>query len=182
MSVPYVFSVEEMVEYFVYSTEDPSAEDVETAGWRLGRNYYPALVADLHNEGLLTAEVAAVVVPSAWVAVEHPNRALERGVWRALFSLFGYTVDGNRAAQPTVPLRLYRGADREHRLGWSWTEDYALAQWFAQRPIHRAPGQVWTVLVPPELLLARITQHRSERQYVVEIEPLADQVRTARGS
>ena len=109
MTVPYVFTVPELLDYFVTEGYEPSAEDVEEAGCRVGRNAYPALVSDLYDEGLLSPEVASVVVPSAWSLAEFPNRLLDESLWLLLFDLAGYTVDGVRAPRPAAPLHLWRG-------------------------------------------------------------------------
>lgn len=169
MSIPVVFTVPEMVEYFMAQVWVPTADEIETAGARLGRNAYPVLVADLHAEGLLLPDVAAVVVPAAWSLVEFPNRTLSADLWRALFDLAGYTVEGVPASRPSEPLQLWRGALHEWRAGWSWTDDRDLAQWFADRPHNAGRGQVWTADVEPARLLARISEQRAgESEYVVD--------------
>ncbi len=168
-TVPYVFTIEEMLDYFLDRGDYPSAEDVEIAGGRLGRNSYPALVADLNLEGLLDAAAAAVVVPSAWSDVEFPNRALDEDTWGRLFELAGYTGDGVPAARPSEPLKLWRGAVPAHRAGWSWTDLPAVAEWFAARPHNFGEGRIWTARVEPGRLLARITHQRpGESEYVVD--------------
>ena len=171
MSVPYVFTVEEMLTHFIDEGVYPTADDVETAGCRLGRNYYPALLCDLWGEGLLEPAVAAVVVPSAWSAVEWPNRAMTKDVWSLLFALAGYTVDGVPAERPEATMRLWRGALPGHRSGWSWTDDQQLAQWFAARIHNGGQGRVWTAEVEPERLLARLGEvvgRPGESEYVVD--------------
>ncbi len=171
MSVPYVFTVEEMLDHFRASCAPPSADDVETAGCRLGRNYYPALVCDLWGEGLLEPAVAAVVVPSAWSDVEFPNRTLDDDVWSLLFALAGYTVDGVPAERPEATMRLWRGALPGHRSGWSWTDDRSVAQWFAERVHNGGQGRVWTAEVEPPRMLARMGEgvgRPGESEYVVD--------------
>lgn len=127
MTVPYVFTLDEVLDYFLDVGDEPSAEDVETAAGRLGRNAYPALVSSLRCEGLLRPDVAAIVVPSAWSSVEFPNRALSDDVWRTLFDLAGYTVEGVPGDRPETSLRLWCGAVPECRAGWSWTDDRGAA-------------------------------------------------------
>ena len=169
MSIPYVFSLDELLSHFLDEGDQPSAEDIETAGGRIGRNAYPMLVMLLASYGLLTPEVARVVVPSAWSDVEFPSRALTRDCWRALFLSAGYTVNGVPAERPTESLRLWRGSLPGHRYGWSWTDDRALAQWFANRPHNTGRGLVHVADVEPARLLARITHVREgEREYVVD--------------
>ncbi len=175
MNVPFVFTIEEMLDHFIDEGVSPSADDVETAGCRLGRNYYPALVLDLWGEGLLEPAVAAVVVPSAWSAVEFPNRALDDDAWSLLFALAGYTVDGVPAERPEATMRLWRGALPGHRSGWSWTDDRSLAQWFAERVHNGGKGRVWTAEVEPARLLARLGDgigRAGEAEYVVDAREL----------
>jgi len=90
VSVPLVFTVEEMLHHFLEHGE-PTSHQLSEALARLGRNLGPTLLADLEAEGLLAAEAAAVHVGNAWNAAEYPHRLLDQGTWRALFSLAGYT-------------------------------------------------------------------------------------------
>ncbi len=167
-SVPYVFSVEELVDHFLDAGEPTSAE-LEEALARLPRNYGPTLLVDLMAECLLTAEAATQCVPSAWCGCEWPNRTLDDDLWRRLFDLAGYTVEGVPAERPMGALRLYRGALPAHRRGWSWTDDRELAQWFGDRPHNGGSGMVWTASVAPGRLLARISREREgESEHVVD--------------
>ncbi len=106
--------------------------------------------------------------------MEFPNRAVDEDIWRALFDLAGYVVNGQPSEQPAEPIELWRGALPEHRNGWSWTDDRDLARWFADRPHNRGAGKVWAASVEPVRLLARITDHREgESEYVVDARGLA---------
>ncbi len=172
MTVPLLFTIEEMVDHFL-DTGEPTATDLDQALSRVGRDHGPSLLVALVDEGLLTVEAAAKAVPSAWCGVEFPNRALDNTDWRHLFHLAGYTVDGVPSERPASPLRLFRGAVPDHRGGWSWTEDRELAEWFADRPHNCGQGQVWTAVVEPWRLLARITEERpGESEYVVDTQGL----------
>jgi hypothetical protein len=114
------------------------------------------------------------MVPAVWSGAEHPLGYLDREAWSDLFWLAGYTYNGRRRARPRLPRRLYRGADEAHRDGWSWTDDRAVAKWFADRPMHHTPGRVWTAVVEPARLLARITTERpGEAEWVVDTDGLA---------
>ncbi|MDP9395148.1 MAG: hypothetical protein M3Q27_13285 [Actinomycetota bacterium] len=167
-AVPLVFTAEQMVNHFL-NEGDPTPDELETALSRLGRNSGPALLVDLMAEGLLTADTAAACVPSAWCGCEWPNRTLDDDLWRRLFDLAGYTVEGVPAERPMGALRLYRGALPAHRRGWSWTDDRELAQWFGGRPHNGGSGMVWTASVTPGRLLARISREREgESEHVVD--------------
>ena len=159
-----VFDVEALVEHFTNagSCWGPTADEVETAGGRVGRNAYPALVAALDAEGLLRDEVASVVVPSSWCDVEFPMRALDRDTWHHLFTRAGYTVNGVPQERPDRPLTLWRGAVDAYADGWSWTDDRQVARWFAERRHQASLGgaKVWRATVEPSRLLARISDGR----------------------
>ncbi len=179
-TVPYVFTVDEMLWHFL-EVGPPTADDIETALVRVGRNAGPALVLDLFDNGLLTAAAARRGVPHAWCMCEWPGRAVDPPHrWRDLFDLAGYTVDSVPSKRPTTPLTLYRGAVPEHRDGWSWTDDIQLAQWFAERPHNAGRGRIWTAVVEPSRLLARIiTEGRDgESEYVLDPSGLAVQLAT----
>lgn len=173
--VPLIFDFDALISAFLAEKIEPTAENIETAACRLGRNYYPALVWTLDLEGLLWGDdtVAQQVVPSAWSAAEFPMLQLEPAEWRELFDLAGYTVEGRPAPRPESALTLYRGALPAHRDGWSWTDDRALAQWFADRPHNAGKGRVWVASVTPDRLLARISEQRDgESEYVVDTDGL----------
>lgn len=135
---------------------------------RVGREREPALLAELYDVDLITPELLPFVVAEAWSAPEWPSRRLDHGRWLELFRSAEYAVDGEPAARPAAPVRLYRGADAEHRAGMAWTDDRGRARWFAERPIWPARATVWTTLAAPAALLARLTDERSESEYVVD--------------
>lgn len=172
-AVPYVFDLDAMVQHFIEVGDYPTAEQVQTAGSRVGRNAYPALVCDLFTEDLLTTEAAMVAVPDAWSMCEFPNRYVERPLWRMLFDHAGYTVNGEAASRPTEPVMVWRGAIPGHRDGWAWTDDIEMARWFAAREFHKGAGRVYTLEAEPWRLLARITDGREESEYVVDTDGLA---------
>ncbi len=173
-SLPVMLSVDEAVKFFS-DHGAPSGSELLLACIRLGRNQGPTFLADLEAEGLLTPEAAAMVVPSVWSAVEFPNRSLPAEVWRWLFQLAGYTIDGVPAGRPIGGLTLFRRSTRAARHGWSWTEDESLAEHFASGGLGgRATGRVWKVHAPSESLLARIPAERpGESEYVVDTDGLA---------
>ena len=149
--------------------ESVTVDMLVSAGIRFGRNSYPTLVAEVDEMGLLTPQVASRVVPDAWSSAEFPFAHLGADRWAELFDQAGYTVDGIVTARPTRPLKLWRGALGEGRDGWSWTDDREQAAWFAARPFYEGAAKVWVAKVPPEALLARITEARpGENEYVVD--------------
>ncbi|MGY1730640.1 hypothetical protein ACI798_03895 [Geodermatophilus sp. SYSU D01045] len=151
-----------------------SLEELQTAMLRCGRNAEPAIVANLFADDCLEPAWLPRLVPGAWCSAEWPLQALDRDTWRDLFRAAGYTDDGHRRARPRDVARLYRGADEDHRYGWSWTSDLARARWFAERPIHDTPGLVWVAIVEPAQMLAKI-QDRREAEVVVDTEGLSIQ-------
>lgn len=157
--VPYVCDVDEMAWWFAERGTDPTTDEIELAGGRVGREQYPALVLELRVLDLLAPNVASRVVSDAWVSTERPLADLDRDEWRDLFGLAGFTVDGVRAPRrrPRKARRLYRGTTAKYQDGWSWTEDRTLARWFAEEYQHRTRGAVYVVDAPPSSVLAIIT-------------------------
>lgn len=181
-TVPLLFTVAELLTHFAEADREPTVEDIEVAGTRVGRNSYPVLVFDLFLEDLLLPDVAAVVVPQAWCDAEFPMNTLGADGWRQLFDFAGYTDDGTRTERPSSSMTLWRGALPDHRDGWAWTDDRALAEWFADRPHNGGRACVWVADVEPARMLARISQQRlGESEYVVDtrgLRILADSLRT----
>lgn len=140
-------------------------ENVETALCRVGRVRAPHLLDYLGPR--LDDSVIAAVVGGVWSAAEYPNRAMRRKDWRYLFGRAGYTVDGVPSERPENALRLYRGSIPERRRCWSWTDDLEVAKVFAHGLRGRERGKVWTAVVKPSRLLARIND-RKESEYVVD--------------
>lgn len=169
--VPVLFKVDDMIRAALVVCHDWTPRQFEIAARRVDRVKGPWLLVNLARN--LTESVLAFAVPHVWSAAEYPDRALPRPEWRHLFDRAGYTVDGVPSARPSEPVRLYRGAV-EHpvhrRRDWSWTDNRELAEAFAFSGLRgRPPGVVWTMLVPPSSLLARIHESsRRESEYVVD--------------
>lgn len=174
VELPYVFTVDEMLAHLVEHGE-PTGEELSTALGRLGRNDGPALLFDLLHEGLLTAETARLT-GTTWNAAEYPDRAIPHQTWRELFTIAGYTRNGQPAERPAEPLQLYRGSVLERRGDWSWTDRLDVATGYAHGTRARRPlGKVWTADVEPWRLLARNEgkDNRHESEYVVDTDGLA---------
>lgn len=164
--LPVMFDVDAWVDYFAVHG-DPDREALGIALARIGRNDAPYLLLDLHAEKLLTTDAAAFGVSDAWCMAEFPLDVLTPESWRDLFALAGYTVDGVPATRPREPLTLFRGACSACQSGWSWTDNLDVATAYAEGRYRRPAGRVWTAVVPPAALLARITD-RNEHEYVVD--------------
>lgn len=122
---------------------------IGAAGWasaaaRVGHERVPALLVELTDADLVTADVLPRAVADAWSGPRRPAQRLDPEQWVQLFGDAGYAVDGVPATRPSAPVRLYRVAGEEHPAGLGW----------AGQP---APGTVWTTLASPEALLARFT-------------------------
>ena len=167
----------ELREWLLYQYEDDVTRDViDAVLLRAGRNFGPAIILGLYEEGLLSRQDAGHLVPYVWAMAEFPLRQLDPDSWRALFAFAGYTIDGVRRARPRNPRRLYRGAARGYRDGWSWTENRAVAQWFVDRYQEVWHGRLWTVVAPPERVLAKLTGRSKncgrEPEWVVDTDGL----------
>lgn len=159
-----------------------TADELETAMGRVGRNDAPALLFDYADDALGWRQLEPVhsVAHAAWSASECPEDSLggdDR--WSMLFGSYGttfYRADGRRRKRPTS-VRLYRGAP-ESRVGrMAWTGSLEVARRFAQDGLRgRELGTVWTVQVPGQALLGHISD-RGEDEYVLhprEARGLAD--------
>lgn len=150
-----------------------TAADLDIALGRVGRNYGPALLAALHDYGILTVDQLAAKIGEVWSMAEYPDRALGHDRWFELFDVAGYTENGNRAEPPAEPLTLYRGSVDNRRGDWSWTDDRTVAYRYADGQHYQRPrGTVWRATVTPDRLLARNTE-RDESEYVVNTAGLA---------
>lgn len=172
--LPVITDSAELVHWMAENEPDDGwqVDDLETACSRVGRNAGPALLIDLHREGVLTRALYVAMVGHVWSMAEWPLRQLEGHEWLELFHVAGYTRamedgPGRRWPRPRKPRTLYRGADEANRLGWSWTDNLETARWFANREVWKSPGQVWTLTVDPRWLLARIDT-RKESEYVID--------------
>lgn len=102
----------------------------------------------------------------AWISARRPTLVMKWEGWNALYRAIGYTVDGELAPLPERPVRMWRGAHRNHRMNQSWTTDRGLAAAFAQ-----GPGRgLWTALVEPSRIL--VTLGGNEPQSVIDTEGL----------
>lgn len=172
LEVPPIFDVDEMTKWLQQNFYNVSPDRFLTAKAILGRVHGPALLFDMYYSGRLSKKDLALVIGHVWSDAEYPARSFDPSeMWLELFEDAGYTVDSKPAERPTTALRLYRGATVEYKTGWSWTDDLDVAQRFAGDLVGRAPGRVWTALVQPVDLLARLNG-REENEYVVNPEGL----------
>ena len=109
MSVPLVFTTEAMFMHFLREGGDVSAEDLGIALLQVGRNNGPALLIALSDACILEPSVVAGCVSDVWNSAEYPEQCLEAWEWAALFTIAGYTVNGEPAERPAGTLTLYRG-------------------------------------------------------------------------
>lgn len=137
-----------------------------------GRNAGPRMLYVLDHLGGIAPGEYLDIVPWVWSLAEFPGQAMSNSQWLALWGKAGFTIDGEIAPRPKQPLRLWRGAPRSHRRGMSWTDDRARAQWFADNRMDR-DNRVWTALVEPRRLLARIHEvGRGENEWVINTRAL----------
>lgn len=171
-TIPDIFTLDPMVGWLVERDQELTSDELGTVLSRLGRNDGPALLVDLAVQyGLVSDEVLAEHIGSVWSAAEFPEYNVDRAWWLMLFEAAGYTVDGKPAERPSEPIRLYRGSDFDHRHRMAWTSSLTTAQWFTDRPIYSAPGQVWTAMVEPwrlQCALLDSTAGRGEAEYVID--------------
>ncbi|MEV4865633.1 hypothetical protein [Streptomyces ossamyceticus] len=148
--------------------------DTAELSWLMGlagRTYGPMFLADAWALGKTTAQTVADVIGDVWSSAEFPDRHLDRDIWRHLFDVARFTVDGKRAPRPTEPMTLFRGSVPERRDDWSWTRDIRVAEKFAAGSPGRPKGQVWVCTVPPSHMLAA-NSYRDEDEVVVDTRAL----------
>lgn len=136
-----------------------------------GRNGGPAVLWVAWEGEMISYDTLAAHVGAVWSLAEFPDQCLEREQWLELFRCASFTVDGKRAALPTEPLTLWRGAVPERRADWSWTTDPEVARTYASGTMLGRPmGKVWQVVAPPGALLAANLgpDTRKESEYVVD--------------
>lgn len=109
-------------------------------------------------------------VGPTWSSIEFPDAALDHDQWAEMFSVTGFTRDGEPAERPTAPIRLWRGSVPERRTDWSWTTDRETAHAFAHGGKGYRPrdGVLWTAVVPPSCLYAN-NESRSEAEWIAEV-------------
>lgn len=164
--------LEAAVEQLRHLPGGATADELETAMCRIGRNYAPALLFDYANEVLGWRQMEQVhrVAHSAWSDSEYPEDSMDGDeLWSILFGGYGttfYRVDGKRRKRPTA-VSLYRGCP-ESRVGrMAWTGSLEIARSFAQDALRgREVGKVWTVEAPGSALLG-YTGDRSEDEYIL---------------
>jgi hypothetical protein len=132
-----------------------------------GRVNGPDFLAEALVDGKVTNDTVTALVGEVWSSAEYPDRELDHDTWRWLFDVAGFTVDGKRAARPTEPMTLYRGAVAERRTDWSWSRNIKVAERFAAGVRGRAEGRLWVCEVPPEAMLA-VNTERDEDEVVVD--------------
>lgn len=133
-----------------------------------GRNYGPSFLCDAYSEDKIKPETVTDLIGGIWSMAELPDRYLDRDDWRWLFSVAGFTVDGQPAPRPTEPIQLWRGSVPERKADWSWSTDRMIAEGYANGTAARRPkGRLYTVAASPEALLCANTE-RGEAEYVVD--------------
>lgn len=145
----------------------------------------PALLSDLVEDGTIGLDWPGSVA-SVWATTRHAPSALTTARWVALFRANGFTIDGEPASPPADPVRLFRGTvpvirffEAEMRLvpiddrggpvdpsavveirdtvrDLAWTNNMRAARQAARWCLPGRAGAVFTTLVEPEHLLARI--------------------------
>jgi hypothetical protein len=158
-----------------FSGSDLDAETFNEACADLGRNEGPALLFDLHYQGIIDVGEHPAVVASVWTMAEFPAHNLDPDSWVELFGEAGYTHDGEPAPRPSKPVTAYRGCSDDRRFGMSWSIDLDRARWFADRDLGKGKGHVYVLSAPPESMLAFVHEFgRSEAEYVIDPQYLSD--------
>lgn len=130
-----------------------TAEEFTSEVWRWGRNEGPGMLWDAWPDRLAPGALAGSIA-DVWSGAEFPELFLRpRWAWLMLFRAAGFTVDGQPAARPAEPMRLYRGAPPRRARRMSWTTDRDKAEWFARRFEFLGPAFVYETDCPPDAML-----------------------------
>lgn len=136
-----------------------------------GSHQRPAVLFDHVYGGKLTdPDDIAEAVQAVWSGAHLPAQNLGVMTWIDLFTIAGYTVDGVLADRPTTPVTLYRLAEPRfaHRLAWTASLDVAEKFEGINKARYGDKERfIYTLTVPPERLLAHITD-RDEDEYVTD--------------
>lgn len=119
------------------------------------------------RDGAVTLRAAAVRGVSTWQR-KPDNQTVDYTLWRTMFRLIGFTVEGKPARRPRRSVLLFRGARATAAAGLSWTRDLEQASYFAR--YRQEPGSeafVWVAVVEPERMLAIPTIGRGTEAEVV---------------
>lgn len=162
--------------HFQYLFEELAGEEwdderaLSTLMMREGRDAAADILATAWAQELIGVRALQSNIGWAWSGPEYPLQALGEDQWRELFQAAGYTYDGRRRARRKRPTLLYRGATKAGAQGWSWTTNVQTAESFAVGKMRGRPiGCVWTVMAPPEAILAVITKQRDgENEFVCD--------------
>lgn len=169
--VPHLFDVEEMVDW-ITGQRDFTAEAFELVKRHVEHEDVPSVLLNAAEAGAFGTTELAAALTGVWSGDGTPSTMLSLEQWRFLFTKAGYTKDGVAAEHPAEPMRLYRGAPTEGKVGMSWTSDLSIAEFFSRRLTEGEEEAIWTAVFEPEHLLAHITT-RDECEYVVDPEALA---------
>jgi len=131
-----------------------------------GRNDGPEILFEWWEWGDIPDDEFARLLPEVWHTAEFPLSSIGHRAWLQMFFSAGFVTDCG-ASRPETPLTVYRGHDRAHMRGFSWTTQLEQAKWFANRfRDNRPPTFVFEATIPPHAVLADILG-RNEFEIVV---------------
>jgi hypothetical protein len=124
------------------------------------------------NSGEIRDELLGGFVRRTWMDTEYPLERLSQDKWLAMFETTGFLgmpKDWPIGQEPTTDwAQLYRGHDRDHMTGMSWTTSLKCARWFADRDKKGRPQTyVFVVTAPLGSVLANFP-NRLEQEIVVD--------------
>jgi hypothetical protein len=159
-----------------FGGNDPDLRmDADTFGTLVaytGRIYGPQSLYRLDHYNAIQPKAYAEIVSQVWSMAEFPSHSMSRADWRRMWRKAGFTMDGTPADRPTEPVRVWRAATPRFKGSFAWTDDKERALWFLRH--RRAGGRLYTALVPPGRLLARIHESgRRESEWIVDTRGVA---------
>jgi hypothetical protein len=147
--------------------EAPSRGDYESALIMAGPAHGPGFLFGWFEDDQLNRDELRSLILPVWTMAESPVWPIGERAWLAMFKKAGF-VSTDGSPPPTEPLTVWRG-DTKPR-GMSWTLEQEVADFHAQRHIHRGfPAVVYEATVPPRAVLGLDLQPdgRGEREVIV---------------
>lgn len=143
-----------------------AAGDYAKALWWFERPHRLPTLMTYVEEGRVSRSTLRELLPSLWMDTESPSQFgdIPLRLFRLACSKDGPLTD-DAEGMPSGQITIYRGGDRDEKLGLAWTLDADRARWFATR--YGRSGRVVTASVSASQIFGYFTG-RNESEIVVD--------------
>ena len=156
---------------FVGNPLSPAAQDLQAQLW----------VADLPVRIWAAWEASELepcdlreLLPHAWLYGDSPEQAIGSSKWTILFRASGFLMVPTNLAEPTGPLRIFRGATEERVRGMAWYLRRENADQIRSRHVRYGPTAVYAATASREAMLAHFKRLDDGPELVVDPDALDD--------